>query len=82
MNTIVKIVSILALVLLGLSQPVFGQGRHTVSGQVLDTDGNPVVGAFVRDKAGNTGVSTNADGRYRLEVSSENATITKNMMML
>jgi iron complex outermembrane receptor protein len=39
---------------------------RTVSGQVLDADGQPVIGASVVEKGTNNGTSTDASGRFTL----------------
>lgn len=49
--------------------------RSVVSGQLLDQEGNPLVGATVKEVGANNGVVTDADGRYVLENVSAESTI-------
>ncbi len=58
----------LALVMvLCLSFPALAQ-KITVSGTVVDPTGEPLIGASVLAQGTNTGVATDIDGNYRLEV--------------
>ncbi len=50
--------------------------QTNVSGTVSDENGQPVPGVNVVEKGTATGTSTDADGRYRLTVSSGNAVLT------
>ncbi|MEM1118825.1 MAG: TonB-dependent receptor [Bacteroidota bacterium] len=62
-----------------LSLLLFGvgllQAQHRVSGQVIDANGEPLIGVNVTivDQAG--GTSTDFDGNYALDLSSSNATL-------
>jgi len=47
----------------------------TVSGTVRDENGDPLVGATVREKNGLKGDLTDSDGAYRLTLADENATL-------
>lgn len=47
---------------------MFAQEPSEVSGQVLDEDGDPLVGAFVSAKGTNTGTVTDIDGNFTLSV--------------
>lgn len=54
----------LFLVLLGILIPVLAQ-TQTVSGTVTDTDGEPLIGAYVLVKGTSIGASTDIDGNFR-----------------
>ena len=49
----------------------YSQNSITVSGVVLDSDSQPVIGASVMIKGTSRGVPTDLDGRYVIEVSSD-----------
>lgn len=51
--------------LLSFSAMVFAQSR-TISGRVLDTDGQPVIGAVVQNAKTKAGVVTDFDGRFSI----------------
>lgn len=53
------------------SQPV----QRTISGQVTDTDGNPLGGVTVTEKGTANSTGTNAEGRYTLNLSSASSTV-------
>lgn len=44
-------------------------GKHKITGTVLDSNGDPVIGATVLEKGTNNGTVTNLDGRFTLDVS-------------
>lgn len=46
-----------------------------ISGQVYDSDGNPVIGASILEKGTTNGVITDIDGNYVLSVASRNSVI-------
>ena len=46
--------------------------KRTITGQILDENGEPLIGANVVVKGQNTGVITDIDGNYSIEVSGEN----------
>ena len=46
--------------------------KRTITGQLLDENGEPLIGANVVVKGQNTGVITDIDGNYSIEVSGEN----------
>ena len=60
------VVSIFAVLLLGAGS-AFAQTR-AVSGKVLDTGGQPVIGAAVLVPGTTTGVTTNIDGNFEIRV--------------
>lgn len=74
-------INLLLLALVLLVTPAFGQGggqgagRVTVSGRVLDDQGQPVIGAGVMVEGTTLGTATDMDGRYTITVPS-NATLT------
>ncbi len=43
-------------------------GKFPVSGTVVDAQGEPVIGATVKDNSTNEGVVTDIDGKYRISV--------------
>ncbi len=45
--------------------------KHVIKGQLLDENGEPLIGAYVIVKGSNTGVATDIDGNYSIEVSDE-----------
>ncbi len=49
--------------------------KYTVSGTVRDTDGNPVVGAFVLEKGTTNGIATDFEGNWSVNLSSPDAYI-------
>lgn len=48
----------------------------SVSGTVIDQNGQPVIGAAVMIKGTNTGATSDMDGKYTLKVADPNATLT------
>ena len=48
------------------------QAKRTITGQLLDENGEPLIGASVVVKGQNRGVATDIDGNYSIEVSGEN----------
>ena len=48
------------------------RAKRTVKGQLLDEKGEPLIGASVIVKGQNTGVATDIDGNYSIEVAGEN----------
>lgn len=53
-----------------LIAPAWAQTR-SITGQVLDPDGKPVIGATVLEKGTNNGTSTNGEGRFVLRARSD-----------
>lgn len=49
--------------------------KRTITGVILDENGEPLIGASVRIKGSNVGVATDIDGNYTLETAEENPTI-------
>lgn len=49
--------------------------KSTVKGRVVDSNGEPVIGATVRVKGVNTGVSTDIDGKFSLQGITPGATV-------
>lgn len=65
-----KYVFLLLLVLFCL--PMSAQdGKVTVSGEVVDNQGEPVIGANVLEVGTTNGVITDLDGRFKLSVNSK-----------
>ncbi len=46
--------------------------KRTITGQLLDENGDPLIGASVMVKGQKTGVATDIDGNYTIEVSGDN----------
>jgi TonB-linked SusC/RagA family outer membrane protein len=63
----------LSLLLIGGG--VMAQQRTTVSGTVVDAQGEPVIGASVVEKGTTTATSTDIDGKFTLPVSNTEATV-------
>lgn len=78
--------SLLAVVLsiccLTQARPLSAQGRAAfqTGGTVLDTNREPVAGAFVLESGTSNGATTDKNGRFTLEVRSADAEITVTMM--
>lgn len=51
------------------------QKKHLLQGLVKDEQGNPIIGASVQLKGTGTGVITDMDGLFQIQVSGKNATI-------
>ena len=51
------------------------QKKHLLQGLVKDEQGNPIIGASVQLKGTGTGVTTDIDGLFQIQVSGKNATI-------
>ena len=73
--------SVFSLLILALSIPfVYAeqadqqQSRRQITGTVIDTDGEPIIGANVLEKGTTNGISTDVDGNFTLRVS-DNATL-------
>ena len=60
---------ILVLLTMLLGTVAFAQ-KHTVTGQVMDDKGQPAIGITVLEQGTSNGVTTGADGRYSITVSS------------
>ena len=58
--------TLLAITLCVATATAYGQGQ-TVSGQILDAAGKPVIGATVVEKGTNNGTATDNDGRFVLK---------------
>ena len=52
---------------IGFSTSVFAQDKMPVRGTVLDSNGEPVIGANVLVKGASTGAATDIDGKYVIE---------------
>jgi TonB-linked SusC/RagA family outer membrane protein len=63
------------LSLLLISGGVMAQQRATVSGTVVDAQGEPVIGASVVEKGTTTATATDIDGKFTLSVSAADATV-------
>ncbi|WP_235299396.1 SusC/RagA family TonB-linked outer membrane protein [Portibacter marinus] len=52
---------------------ILNQSVFEVSGQITDSEGEPLIGATVQEKGTSIGTTTDIDGTFNLEVSSEEA---------
>ena len=66
---------LVTLLLLFCTTTVFAQQRIPVTGTVSDEKGEPIIGASVREKGTAAGTITDADGKFSLQVSSEQAVL-------
>jgi TonB-linked SusC/RagA family outer membrane protein len=66
LNTLRKIIFTAGICICTLS--LFAQGGRTVVGTVVDTNGEPVVGAAIAVKGTTTGVISDTDGKFSLHV--------------
>jgi iron complex outermembrane receptor protein len=63
--------SILIPILTVASVTAWAQTGRNLSGQILDSRGQPVIGASVIEKGTNNGTATNGDGRFSLRTRAE-----------
>ena len=63
------------LSLLLISGSAMAQQRITVSGTVIDAQGEPIIGASVVEKGTTTATTTDINGRFTFSVSAANATV-------
>jgi TonB-linked SusC/RagA family outer membrane protein len=61
-----RFLSFLALIL--LSAAAIAQTGRTIQGKVTDTNGEPLPGAYVVVKGTNTGMVTDTDGKYQIDI--------------
>ncbi len=64
---------LLSLALASATLSAAAQGTHTIQGTVTDENGEPLIGAAV--KVGKTGVITDIDGKYSIQVPASTATV-------
>ncbi len=64
---------LLSLALASATISAAAQGTHTIQGTVMDENGEPLIGAAV--KVGKTGVITDIDGKYSIQVPASTATV-------
>lgn len=48
--------------------PQLSSPRRIIKGRVIDANGNPLVGATVKEKSGNQGTITDTDGKFTLSI--------------
>ena len=70
-NILHKLFLTLTLVLLTLG----ASAQVTVSGNVSDESGEPIIGATVMEALTTNGVVTDFDGNFKIQVKNENATL-------
>lgn len=64
---------LLLIFLLGMS--LVGYSQKSITGNVTDKNGEPIIGATVMEKGTSNGTSTDLEGKFALTVTDENATI-------
>lgn len=64
------------ILLLLLCSAVYSYGQSLVTGIVIDDKNEPVIGATIQLKGGNTGTITDIDGKFKLNINSNNAVLT------
>lgn len=70
-----KIRLALCMVLFLLASVVNTMAQHIVSGTVLDTNGDPIIGVNIKVQAGSTGTITDFDGKYSIEVPTDKSVL-------
>ncbi|WP_211999884.1 SusC/RagA family TonB-linked outer membrane protein [Chitinophaga sp. HK235] len=55
-------------------QVILAQEKKAITGKIQDAKGNPIIGASIQEKGTTNGTTSDADGNYKLNVSS-NATV-------
>lgn len=69
---------ILSLIGIALSQIAWAQAEQlNVKGKLVDQDGQPIVGATILVQEKTTGVTTNADGKFSIEISGNDRLVFK-----
>lgn len=63
-----KFISTLYIIMLFFAFPLGAQNTISLKGKVLDTEGEPVESAHVRNMSNNTGVISEKDGSYSLKI--------------
>lgn len=63
------------ITLLLLSFQLIAQEQSTVTGTVTDEKGETVVGASIKIKGTSTGATTDAEGKFKIQVADKNATL-------
>lgn len=66
---------ILIFVMLTLGTNVFAQTQHSVSGKIIDTNNEPLIGVSVSVKGTTVGAMTDIDGAYSLKGLGDNVTL-------
>ena len=64
------------ILLLLLCSTVYSYGQSLVTGIVIDDKNEPVIGATIQLKGGNTGTITDIDGKFKLNINSNNPVLT------
>lgn len=70
----------LLAMLLAAAPAMFAQGNFSVSGNVVDTEGNPVIGVFVTADGQRATTMTDNDGNFSLSVPAKTETLTFSML--
>lgn len=69
-----------SIIILNLFCLCLSAQQRSVTGTVTDDTGEPVIGAAVLEKGTHRGVSTDLNGKFKLDVSSNNAVLSINML--
>ena len=69
MKRIIMFLSIIAAMILSFSMTLSAQSRMTVTGTVVDINGEPLIGVAVIEQNTSNGVMTDVDGKYTISVS-------------
>ena len=69
MKRIIMFLSIVAAMILSFSMTLSAQSRMTVTGTVVDINGEPLIGVAVIEQNTSNGVMTDVDGKYTISVS-------------
>ena len=73
MKTILKFFLLIVLLITGTSGIM---GQISINGKVIDSEGNPVIGANIAVKGTNVGAITDVDGKFTLKVPSSESIIS------
>src|SRR5690606_28945896 len=72
---VLKTLTFLFLLIVVCSKIAYAQSEFTVTGTVVDSVGETLIGVSVKVKGSNTGTSTNNSGVFTLTVPDENSTL-------
>ena len=75
-NIIRLITAVLTAICLFVSVDVAAKGQVRISGRILDSSGNPVVGVAVIEKGTANGTISDSEGNYTLTVEGSDAVLT------
>ncbi|MFI3285933.1 MAG: TonB-dependent receptor [Rikenellaceae bacterium] len=75
MDKLSKLTVVMIMVMTMFTTALYAQSRVTVTGRVVDSTGEAIIGASVIEQGTSNGVSTNLDGDFELQVSSSNSVL-------